>query len=372
MRNKVTYFFLDGRIDRLNSDNPFPEEMFYGYKYLKNNYKTVKIIEAKKSKARLFFQNIIEDKISYIVQVPLFFTYFFSLKNIYLFTTSKHVFLTNHRVAASSLPLIFISKILFLKPKLSIFVMGLFRENPSRAYLYKFKFKIIKFLFKNSEYIYFLGKEEFETSLRAFPEFSNKFIYYPFSVDLNFWHKENVTKKDQILFVGNDGRRDYDFLYKLVESQKNQKFIVLSNQVNPDKLNYPNCQIISGSFTDQGISDMELRDLYRESWITILPLKDSIQPSGQSVALQSLACGTPVVITDTIGFWDRKSFINEKNIFFVKNNNVKEWNETLNNIPPSKDQLYKRIIDNADTLLREHYNLDMFHEELADTIQKLS
>ena len=108
---------------------------------------------------------------------------------------------------------------------------------------------------------------------------------------------------------------------------------------------------------------MELRDLYRESWITILPLKDSIQPSGQSVALQSLACGTPVVITDTKGFWDRKNFINEKNIFFVKNNNVKEWN---------KDQLYKRMIDNADMLLKEHYNLDMFHEKLSDTIHKLS
>ena len=35
MRDKVTYFFLDGRVDRINSDNSFPEEMFYGYKYLK-------------------------------------------------------------------------------------------------------------------------------------------------------------------------------------------------------------------------------------------------------------------------------------------------------------------------------------------------
>ena len=80
MRNKVTYFFLNGRVDRINSDNSFPEEMFYGYKYLKENYKNVIIIEAKKSRARLFFQNIIEDRISYIIQIPLFFTYYLSLK----------------------------------------------------------------------------------------------------------------------------------------------------------------------------------------------------------------------------------------------------------------------------------------------------
>ena len=40
--------------------------------------------------------------------------------------------------------------------------------------------------------------------------------------------------------------------------------------------------------------------------MTIIPLKNSIQPSGQSVALQSMACGTPVVITETFGFWDKK------------------------------------------------------------------
>ena len=62
----------------------------------------------------------------------------------------------------------------------------------------------------------------------------------------------------------------------------------------------------------------------------------------------------------------------KKIFFFVKNNNVKEWNKTLNNIPSSKDQLYKRMIDNADMLLKEHYNLDMFHEKLSDTIHKLS
>ena len=39
----------------------------------------------------------------------------------------------------------------------------------------------------------------------------------------------------------------------------------------------------------------------QESKITIIPLKNTLQPSGQSVALQSMANGTPVLISKTDG-----------------------------------------------------------------------
>ena len=49
-------------------------------------------------------------------------------------------------------------------------------------------------------------------------------------------------------------------------------------------------------------------------------MKESLQPSGQSVALQSIACGTPVLITKTGGFWDNKNFKDKDNIFFAMKN----------------------------------------------------
>ena len=65
------------------------------------------------------------------------------------------------------------------------------------------------------------------------------------------------------------------------------------------------------------ISDNEIKSLYQNALLTILPLKNSYQPSGQSVALQSMSMGTPVIISNTEGFWDIKSFENNKNIKFV-------------------------------------------------------
>ena len=53
-------------------------------------------------------------------------------------------------------------------------------------------------------------------------------------------------------------------------------------------------------------------EVYKKSGLTIIPLKNSYQPSGQSVTLQSMAVGTPVMITKTDGFWDLNSFANNK------------------------------------------------------------
>jgi glycosyltransferase involved in cell wall biosynthesis len=35
----------------------------------------------------------------------------------------------------------------------------------------------------------------------------------------------------------------------------------------------------------------------------VVPLEESIQPSGQSVAMQAMMCGAPVVHTKTVGWW---------------------------------------------------------------------
>ena len=66
------------------------------------------------------------------------------------------------------------------------------------------------------------------------------------------------------------------------------------------------------------IDDLELRNIYQNAKLTIIPLKDSLQPSGQSVALQSIACGTPVIITHTSGFWDKKTLKIKKIYFLLK------------------------------------------------------
>ena len=64
-----------------------------------------------------------------------------------------------------------------------------------------------------------------------------------------------------------------------------------------------NVNLFNGSWVDNKISDEEIKNFYYyKADLTIIPLIDTLQPSGQSVALQSIACGTPVLITKTSGF----------------------------------------------------------------------
>ena len=99
-------------------------------------------------------------------------------------------------------------------------------------------------------------------------------------------------KKEGILFVGNDGKRDYNFLIKLSQHLPELNFTVITNQ----ELNFntTNVRYIKGNWSDQLISDESLREIYSKSKLTIIPIKNSYQPSGQSVALQSLSCNTPI------------------------------------------------------------------------------
>ena len=74
-----------------------------------------------------------------------------------------------------------------------------------------------------------------------------------------------------------------------------------------------------------------------------IPLVESLQPSGQSVALQAMAMGVPAMISDTPGFWDRENLINNKNIFLVNCKTVDDWTEEIKKVLEKQDLLKKYL-----------------------------
>ena len=84
-----------------------------------------------------------------------------------------------------------------------------------------------------------------------------------------------------------------------------------------------NLNLFKGSFGSKDLKDSQLRDLYNNARLIILPLKNSYQPSGQSVTLQAMSCGRSVVISKTEGFWDTKNFKNKEHLFFVEKNDFR-------------------------------------------------
>ena len=105
-------------------------------------------------------------------------------------------------------------------------------------------------------------------------------------------------------------------LYRLTLKMPDVNFTIVSKNVDTYKFG-PNVTVHNGSWRSEELDDI-LLESYINSSLTILPIKETFQPSGQSVSLQSMSCGTPVMITKTKGFWDNENFIDGKNIFQEK------------------------------------------------------
>jgi glycosyltransferase involved in cell wall biosynthesis len=368
---KITYFFLNGRLNRIKSKEKYPVEMFYGYEYLNSRFLNVSIIEAKTTTVRTFIQNNIEHRIGHILRIPILFSHFTSFINFFKLRKSDILIFSNHRTLISTYPMLFINK-LFGKSHTSIvFFMGLLKDFPKKKNLYNFKIFFIAKILKFTDKVYFLNKSELQFAVEHFPLFKEIFEYYPFSVDLDFWKKENTLKTNDVLFIGNDGERDYEMVINLINKLDNISFTVISKFIDRNKITNDRCKIIEGSWDDSLLSDTDILKFYNISKVTILPLKESLQPSGQSVALQSMACGTPVIITKTQGFWDFENFIDNKNICFTRDNSLEEWEKKINYFLKSSSDEYSTFSSYCEKIVKEKYSMDNINKRLENFIKNL-
>ncbi len=134
--------------------------------------------------------------------------------------------------------------------------------------------------------------------------------YLPFAVDTAFWYEdpaptEHPWFQEQASFffaIGNDRHRDFETLVRAWESDFPELRIVTKIAIQ-EKLP-ANVKLLSSDLYEKQITDEDLRRIYSRALGVIVPLKQTIQPSGQSVALQSIACSTPVIMARNEGFWD--------------------------------------------------------------------
>ena len=91
--------------------------------------------------------------------------------------------------------------------------------------------------------------------------------------------------------------------------------------------------------------------IYKRSTLTILPLIDSLQPSGQSVTLQSISSGTPALITNQ-RLLGPERYIDNKNIFFIEKNEIKNWKERIDEIINNKKLLEKVSANGIDFITK--------------------
>lgn len=152
--------------------------------------------------------------------------------------------------------------------------------------------------------------------LRAWYGLSDgRLVVNQFGVDTAFWRPGGGPTEGYVLSVGNDHRRDYELLMEVAERVK-REFIVVT--ARPIARQVPsNVRLVRGTWHGGEVPDEELRTFYQRALCVVIPLMESMQPSGQSVCLQAMACGKPVILTRTQGLWSRAMMREGENVVFV-------------------------------------------------------
>ena len=164
--------------------------------------------------------------------------------------------------------------------------------------------------------VLFAGSEKEELS-RRFSLTPEEISVGWFGVDENFWQPpvEN-SPRNAVLAVGNDGRRDYATLLESARMLPQISFTIITRISAPNDLP-ANVKWRRGDWSKQVVSDLELRELYQRATCVVVPLKESPQPSGQSVAMQAMMCDAPVVHTRTSGWWGAEVIRDGKEVLLV-------------------------------------------------------
>lgn len=361
---KITYIFSSGRISKFSSEY-YANDFFYGARFLKTKGYDLNIIEFQCNSKIL---KKIEHLLSKYLSLPLYIFSLLNRNNFKILKNSDHVILVSESTGFAAMPLIMLLKKKY-KFRTHLFVMGLFSKKINYNIFLRVHNYLIKILIKNIEKVYFLGREEFLKAKGQLGD-SSKLIFLPFHIDFNFWDnkKLNLEQNNKILFVGNDSNRDYELLKKIAINMQDYNFIFVSSNEEIKEINLENVKLINGNWSSSYITDYDMLNIYLESRITILPLKNSYQPSGQSVTLQSMTVGIPVMITSTKGFWDRENFLDHNNILFVNSQNYEIWVKQIRLMFNDLIKL-KQISHNGKKTVKNLYSIDKFNEYLIETIE---
>ncbi|MDH3661631.1 MAG: glycosyltransferase family 4 protein [Alphaproteobacteria bacterium] len=217
----------------------------------------------------------------------------------------------------------------------------------------------------------FLGAGELEAFRGWLPDHRKKMQFHPFGVDTDFWtpcDRQDAEPADApILFVGNDVNRDVDLLTALAAAMPEHRFLALTSLIKDQPLP-ANLEVIESHWKRDVVSDQDMRAHYRAAQAVILPIKPTFQPSGQSVALQAMACGRPVVISDFDGFWEPDAGSDDSGLIHVQPSDVTGFASALRHLfdDPTRAEAIGR---QARQQVEHRYTLRHFGERLAAQLE---
>ena len=354
---KIVYFLKSGR--ELRIANKSPDEFLYGFNFLRKQNLNVSLV----IDSDIGLNKKPEYKIVSIVNMIVYWLIGIPGRSLYYLFLKREIFKKYDitLVTTNSFGLCFalLKKFGLFKPNIFFITMGLISDRT--PFLWIFIYRII---LKNCM-IFTLSHQDAKFLKK---KLNTNVDYINFGVDKDFWFNKNKSKsKNYVLTIGNDLNRDYTTLLRAWKNDFPLLKIITNQKINTNK---KNVEIIFGDWHSSILSDKEIRQLIIDSLFVILPIKETIQPSGQSVSLQSMSCAKTVLITNFSGLWNRDIMKHNKTCLLAgKPGEVKELEELIRSIIANKTIL-NEIGVNALVVIENILNSEEMGRQIYDKIKE--
>jgi glycosyltransferase involved in cell wall biosynthesis len=189
-----------------------------------------------------------------------------------------------------------------------------------------------------------------------------------FGVDTGFWRPDPDVQRDIVLSIGNDGRRDFAILVAAAEHIPAPVHIVTKlplPEVLPSNVTHHR-----GSWHGSELSDARIRELYQRARVVVVPLRPSNQPSGQSVTLQAMACGAPVVLTETEGLWSREQMTEGRNVVFARAGDSEHLAERVRELL-GDDAKSAQLSREGRSTVEQSGSIELFADRIASCCERI-
>jgi len=194
------------------------------------------------------------------------------------------------------------------------------------------------------------------------PESRVDFVYD--KVDHRFFHPLKVDTGDYILAVGQE-QRDYKTLLRAIAGANIKLVVVASSpwstsQIRMDEIG--EVTILSH------IPYQELRTLYAQARLVVIPLFAVDYAAGVNTVLEAMAMAKPLIISRTRGITDY--VVHNETGLYVSPGDAAELRDTVLSLWGQANEL-KRLGTNARQTVEECMNLDIYVDQVVRIVRKI-
>lgn len=307
-----------------------------------------------KNKCSIDYQRFIfKDKHSAQIDTREFPSLFIQILKAYIKWHKKYDYIFTFECDLMGFFVSFIQTMILWKNKPCHIILQFIMREKENSATSKLKYAVMKFCFSSLHKVVCSSSYETKYYREVFNWPPNKAVFIPFHTSPDIL---NVTTQDDgFVFSGGRSFRDYDTFIQSLDNINSDIIIVgYNNIVQHDRISVIPYLPLN-----------EFLDLMARSCIVVVPLESKIISSGQTIILDAMAYGKPVIATRTSGTVD---YIDSgKNGILVPPNDPIELNRQIINL--LHDSNLRKIIARAarSTVLKnylpQHY-VDNIYEKI--------